>query len=85
MNPFIFDNGFPGDSALKNLSAMQERQFDLWVGKTPIEGYGNPLQYSGQENPCSEELGRLQSKGWHSQALLKQLNTHTGMFDNIVL
>ena len=88
MNPFIFDNGFPGGSALKNLSSMQEmqeRQFDLWVGKTPREGYGNPLQYSHQENPCREEAGRLQFKGWQRQALLKQLRTHTGMFDNIVL
>ena len=88
MNPFLFDNGFADGSALKNLSAMQEmqqRQFDLQVGKTTREGYGNTLQYARQENPCREEPGRLQSKGRQSQALLGQLGTHTGMFDNIVL
>ena len=44
--------GFPGGSAVKNPPAMQERQFDLWVGKvpwsrkwqpTPLFLLGNPM------------------------------------------
>ena len=36
---------------VKNLPAMQERPgFDPWVGKTPGDGKGYPLQYSGLEN-----------------------------------
>ena len=39
---------------VKNLPAMWEPGFDLWVGKipcrSPAEGKGYPLQYSGLEN-----------------------------------
>ena len=34
-------------------------RFNLWVGKIPGEGNGNPLQYSGLENSWTEEPGRL--------------------------
>ena len=36
-------------------SACQRRRcgFDPWVGKTPGEGNGNPLQYSSLENPMN--------------------------------
>ena len=36
---------------VKNLHAMQQTGFDLWVGKIPGGGQGNPLQYSCLENP----------------------------------
>ena len=32
-------------------------------GRSPGEGNGNPLQYSGLEIPWMEEPGRLQSMG----------------------
>ena len=32
-------------------------------GRSPGGGHGNPLQYSCQENPTTEEPGRLQSMG----------------------
>ena len=35
---------------VKNLPAMQEPWFNLWVGKIPWKGKGYPLQYSGLEN-----------------------------------
>ena len=35
---------------VKNLPAMQRPGFEPWVGKTPGEGKGYPLQYSGLEN-----------------------------------
>jgi len=37
--------------SVKDLPAVQETRFDLWVGKTPGEGNGNALQY-----PCLENL-----------------------------
>ena len=54
--------GFPGDSMLKNLLAMQETQglgFDPWFGKSPGGGRGNPLQYTYVENPMDREAGRV--------------------------
>ena len=35
---------------VKNPPAMWRPRFDPWVGKTPGEGKGYPLQYSGLEN-----------------------------------
>ena len=35
----------------------------LGSGRSPGEGYGNPLQYSCLEMPWIEEPGRLQSIG----------------------
>ena len=40
-------------------------------GRSPGEGNGNPLQYSCLENLWTEEPGRLQSLGSHSQTWLK--------------
>ena len=39
------------------LDAFQCRRhgFDPWVGRSPGEGNGNPLQYSCLENPMGEE------------------------------
>ena len=46
---------------IKNLLAMPETQ--VWPGRSPGEGNGNPLQYSCLENPRTVEPGRLQSMG----------------------
>ena len=53
--PFWEVAGFPGDSVVKNLSAMQETQ-EMWVLFLGREDHleknnGNPLQYSCLENP----------------------------------
>ena len=37
--------------SIKNLTVIQETQFNPWVGKIPGRGNGNPLQYSCLENP----------------------------------
>ena len=42
----------------KSLPAMWETWFNLWVGRAPGEGNGNPLQYSCLENPM--DAGDLQ-------------------------
>ena len=45
---------FPGDSVVKNRSAVQEMQemwFDPWVGRSPGEGNCNPPRYSCLGNP----------------------------------
>ena len=45
------------------------------LGKSPGEGHGNPLQYSCQENPWTEEPGVLQFMGvTQSCTRLKQLS-----------
>ena len=47
---------FPGGSAVKNLSAMQETQFWSLGQEQPLgEGHDNPLQYSFWENPMERE------------------------------
>ena len=33
------------------------------LGRSPGEGHGNPLSIVAWRNPCTEELGRLQSMG----------------------
>ena len=44
--------GFPGDSVVKNLPAMQETwRLIPGLGRSPGEAHGNPLQYSCLENP----------------------------------
>ena len=48
----------PGDSDSKE---CRWPRFDSWVRKISGEGNGNPLQYSCQGNPWTEEPGGLQS------------------------
>ena len=44
--------GFPGGSVIKNLPANAGDVGSIpGPGKSPGEGNGNPLQYSGLENP----------------------------------
>ena len=49
--------GFPSDSAINNLSAMQETHrncgFNPWVGRTPGGVNGNPLQCYCLKKPMS--------------------------------
>ena len=44
-------------------------EFDPWVGKTPGEGNGDPLQYSCLENPMDRRAWRLQRAGHHRSDL----------------
>ena len=41
---------FPGGSAGKEFATVWESQVQPWVGRSPGEGNGHPLQYSGLEN-----------------------------------
>ena len=51
--------GFPGGLAVKHPPAMQEMQEDqvqsLPGQESHREGNGNPLQYSGLDNPTDKE------------------------------
>ena len=50
------------------------------LGKSPGEGHGNPLQYSGLENPMDRGAWEATIHGVKkSQTRLKQLSTHTCM------
>ena len=49
---------------VKNLLLLRETQaLTPGSGRSPGEGYGNPLQYSCLENPMEREPGGLQSMG----------------------
>ena len=53
---------------VKNLLQWRGPEFDPWVGRSPGEGNGNPLQYSYLENPMDREawwatVHRLQRAG----------------------
>ena len=66
--------GFRGSSDAKE-SARNAGDLGLipGLGRSPGRGYGNPLQYSCLENPMDRVAWRSTV---HSQAQLKQLNTH---------
>ena len=57
--------GFPSRRVLTPRGSLECRRCRLhpWVGRSPGEGNGNPLQYSCLEIPWTEEPGRLESKG----------------------
>ena len=43
---------------------VRDRGSNLGLGRSPEGGHGNPLQYSGLENPMDREgSGRLESIG----------------------
>ena len=53
---FIYTSrrGFPGGSVVKNLPAnVADVGLIAGSGRSPGEGNGNPLQYSGLENPMN--------------------------------
>ena len=48
----IHDKGFPGDSDSKESACNAGDSSSIpGLGRSPGEGNGNPLQYSGLENP----------------------------------
>ena len=52
---------------VKNLPAMQETQFDLWVGNIPLEKeMATHSSIFAWRNPRTKEPGRLQSMGSQS-------------------
>ena len=63
----VLPPGFPGDASSKEPPCQYRRQerrgFDLWVGKIPGEGHGNPLHILAWKIPRTEEPGGLQSVG----------------------
>ena len=57
--------GFPGGSAGRESTCIEgDLGLIPGLGRSPGEAKGYPLQYSGLENPWTEEPGRLQSMGW---------------------
>ena len=72
--------GFPGDSTVKNLPAMQETQETGSVpgsGRSPGGGHGNPLQYSCLETPMDRGAWWATVHGVaRSQTRLKDLSVH---------
>ena len=50
---------------LANAVRCKRRWFDPGSGRSPGGGHSNPPQYTGLDNPWSEEPGRLQSIGLH--------------------
>ena len=63
--------GFPGGASGRESACNAGNPGDSssipGLGRFPGGGNGNPLQYSCLENPQTEELGRLQSKGLQSR------------------
>ena len=60
--------GFPGDSVVKNLSAIAGATRDLgwmhpWVRRSPGGGNGNPFQYSCLDNPTGRGAWRATVHG----------------------
>ena len=52
---------------VKNLPAMQETQFNLWVGNIPLEKeMATHSSIFAWRNPWTKEPGRLQSMGSQS-------------------
>jgi len=52
---------------VKNLPAMQETQFDLWVGNIPLEKeMATHSSIFAWRNPWTKEPARLQSMGSQS-------------------
>ena len=63
---------------LTDTGSRKRHRFNLWVGKIPGEGHGNPLQYSWLENPMDRGDWRATVHGVaKSQTWLKWLSMHT--------
>jgi len=68
--------GFLGGSVGKNpLANAGDLSLIPGLGRSPVEGNGNPLQYSSREVPWTIEPGRLQSM--RSQRVRHDLVTKT--------
>ena len=72
--------GFPGGTSGKEPTCQCRRhrrlEFDLWVGKIPGGGNGNPLQYSCLENPMDREAWQATVLGVACQSWLRRLSTY---------
>ena len=79
--------GFPGGSVVKNPPANAgDTGLIPGLGRSPGEGYGNPLQYSCLRIPWTEEPGGLQSMGSQTVRHNWVTNTiHTHMLANKAL
>ena len=52
LGKIIINKGFPGGLVVKNPPAKAgDIGFNLWVGRSPVKGNGNSLQYSCLGNP----------------------------------
>ena len=51
----VVKNLFANTGNIRDMGSIPES------GRSPGGGHGNPFQYSGLENPMTEEPGRLQS------------------------
>ena len=61
---------------VKNLPAMQEMQGLIsWLGRSPGEGYGYPLQYSCLENPINRGAWWAIMQGVAESDMTKRLYT----------
>ena len=70
--------GFSGRTVVKNLAAStRDPRFDLWVGKTPGVGNGNPFQYSCLENPMDRGAWRTTVHGAAEWDRTEHTHTHT--------
>jgi len=58
-----FQGGATGKESPCQYRRYKKHKFNLWVGKIPWGGHGNPLLCSCLENLMDPELGRLQSVG----------------------
>ena len=79
---------------VKRLSTMWETWIIPGLGRFPGEGNGNPLQYSGLENPMDGGAWKVAvhgvAEGWtrlsdftftfHLYALEKEMATHSSVF-----
>ena len=75
--------GFPGGTSGKELAWQFRRHrrhlFDLWVGKIPLGGNGNPFQYSCLENPRDRGFWPATVNGGHKESDMTEVTWHACM------
>ena len=68
--------GFPGGSVVKNLPAnVGDMGLIPGLGRSPGEGKGNPLQYSGLENSVDHIVHGVTKLGYFSPCLWVQASS----------
>ena len=85
MFPQLFHWGFPSSSDSKESACNSGDLGSIpGLGRPPVEGNGNLLQYSRLgESPWTEEPGRLQSMGHKELDTTERLSTAQHMLHNI--
>ena len=68
---------------LANAGDTEDSALIPGLGRSPGEGNSNPLQYSGLENPMTEEPGGLQSMGSHRVGHHSAPNSFTFTFKGV--